>query len=214
LPLYVVERGILPNSYIVDREVPFVAPGSGFRSAWDTFRRVEDWDRQDYTALTESRWQLYTRLLSREPKKDTGAGQGHKIIVGQCLFDYNCLGVPFASASGFVEYVCRQEPEVLSENAPWYRPHPLSPEEYPDGVIETDYGAIRVDLSDPWERLTDKSHLYTWNSTLGLEASLVFDLPVSILDSGCHYRWILNCRETDKRMYIPSLNEVSTLVKG
>lgn len=212
LPLYVVERGILPNSYIVDKESPFVALGSRFRSGWYSFRTVEDWDRRNFASLTESRWQLYIRLSNEKYRKDNDAGRGRKIIVGQCLFDYNCLGAPFTSPSNFIEYVCREKPEVLKEEVPLYRPHPLSPEEYPGGKIETGYGSMPVDFSDPWQRLRERSCLYTWNSTLGLEGSLVFDLPVNILDSQCHYRWVLDCPESDKRMYISYLNEISTLV--
>jgi hypothetical protein len=215
LPLYVVERGVLPNSYVVDENVPFTAPGSRFRSLWDQFRGVEDWERQDFIGVTESRWRLYTTLLK---KNDESKGIVHqrpsRVLVGQCLFDYNCLGAPFASPVGFVEYILGRTPEVSDKALVTYRPHPLSPEEYPHGTIETQYGPIPVNLSDPWEILRMGPDLYTWNSTLGLEAALVFDLAVNIFDPQCHYSWTRQANKNEKRMYTVFLNEMSALLKG
>ncbi len=212
LPLYVVERGMLPNSYVVDESVPFTAPGSRFRSLWDQFRRVEDWDRQDFIRLTESRWRLYIARLRKDGEsKDSGYQRVSGVLVGQCLFDHNCLGAPFASAVEFVEYILGEKPEVLDKDLLVYRPHPLSPEEYPHGTIDTQYGPIRVDLSDPWDTLRTGPVLYTWNSTLGLEGILVFGSTVNILDPQCHYSWIQQSNNNEKRMYTVFLNEVSIL---
>ena len=156
LPLYVVERGMLPSSYIVDESVPFTAPGSRFRSLWDRFRGVEDWDRKNLIRLTESRWHLYSTLLTKkEESKDIVHKRSSRVLVGQCLFDYNCIGAPFSSAVEFVEYVLGEKPEVLDKDLLVYRHHPLSPEEYPNGTIDTQYGPIRVDLSESLGHIAD-----------------------------------------------------------
>jgi len=90
-----------------------------------------------------------------------------------------------------------------------YKPHPLSPEEYPEGKIYTAFGPITVDSSEPWEHLRNGSTVYTWNSTLGLEASLLFNHKVVTLDPDCHYAWVHVCTKIEKRMYIAFLNDVA-----
>jgi hypothetical protein len=212
LPLYVVERGILPNSYIVDESLPFTAPGSKFRSSWEQFLMVEDWDREDFIGLTESRWRLYTSLHKKDCSRVDVHQRPSGAVVGQCLFDYNCIGAPFTNAVEFVEYTLRERPEALEHDTLVYRPHPLSPEEYPTEGINTRHGSIRVDLSEPWEILRNGPTLYTWNSTLGLEGRLVFDLAVNTLDPQCHYAWIHTLNSLQhKRRYIVFLNEISSL---
>lgn len=212
LPLYVLERGILPNSYIVDREVPFAAVGSRYRSAWNMFRRVEDWESaRSHHGLTESRWLLHLKHSAESAGINVCHDGVPEMLVGQCLFDHNCIAAPFKSPVEFVELVLSRNGGVGGKS--WlYRPHPLSPEEYPTGSIATVYGPVSVDMADPWERLRTDCVVHTWNSTLGLEAALIFKRIVNILDPECHYRWVQKYTEMDKRMFIAFLNEISLLV--
>lgn len=213
LPLYVVERGILPDTYIVDRDVPFTAPGSEFRSSWERFRHVKDWASEASRELTLSRWHLYDALQSGVPSKPTIESRHSEIIVGQCMFDYNCIKAPFKTALECVEYLCAHKtPRHLNTADILYRPHPLSPEEYPDGYIRTKFGDLPVDTSNPWDHLANGSLLHTWNSTLGLEAALVFDREVDFQDPDCHYAWVRGCGDDEKRKYVTFLNRVSTPV--
>ena len=208
LQLYVIERGLLSNSYIVDRELPFTALGSNYRESWHSFCQVDDWDRPDLHPLTESRWKLYAAKLDESERARAELGHPQILLVGQCPFDYNCLHAPYTNASGFVDYALNKSPRIENE-AVRYKPHPLSPEEYPEGKIYTAYGPITVDSSEPWEHLRNGSTVCTWNSTLGLEASLLFNHKVVTLDADCHYAWVDGCTEMEKRMYIAFLNDIA-----
>jgi hypothetical protein len=209
LPLYVVERGILPNTYIVDRSIPFTSVKSCFRSAWELFRTVEDWEQVDSIGWTESRWQLYLNLGRQRQPAPTGQNFG--ILIGQCMFDHNCLRAPFANSLEFIEQTIQGMSGSQGAGSLFYRPHPLSPEDYPTSTIQTQFGPIKVDASDPWQIFRAEPTLYTWNSTLGLEGALIFGLEVNIADPRCHYNWILGCTPTDKRKYTVFLNEISIL---
>lgn len=211
LPLLVIERGILPNSYIVDLTVPFTAPGSHFRTAWEDFRSRVDWSSKGTRQLSESRWELYERLLSGSGAIANGRDRKQHLIVGQCLFDYNCLNAPFRSPKDFIEYVLSRYPNLQGSHDVSYRPHPLSPEEYDGKVVRTKFGPIELDRSAPWEKWTSDMTLYTWNSTLGLEARMIFGLDVRILDSSCHYLWTTEAVDGDKKLYLDFLNEYSVL---
>jgi len=210
LRLFVIERGILPNSYIVDLDIPFTAPGSQFRQAWQSFRSVDYHRDNGVRRLSESSWDLYDRLLNRQKGQRAGANQHfRKIIVGQCLFDFNCLDASFNTPLELVERVLDTYPELQSDADVCYRPHPLSPEEYSNGVIHTHFRVVNIERSAPWDALGPHTVLYTWNSTLGLEAKLVFNSTVRILDADCHYSWINSCSRSDEEAYIHFLNEYS-----
>jgi hypothetical protein len=214
LPLYVLERGIYPNSYIVDRDVPFSAPRSMYRSSWRLFHRVTERVRLTFRTIEESRWQLYHQALGRPYSKNISLRNPRRILVGQCYFDYNCLDAPFSNPSAFIEFVQNERPETKERRGLLYRPHPLSPEEFPKNEIMTRYGPVPVDLSAPWEMLESKPTLYTWNSTLGLEGALVFGTPLNILDTRCHYKWVNNCTDSDRKRYMTFLGAISVFCKG
>jgi hypothetical protein len=212
VPLCVIERGILPDTYIADIAIPFTAPGSRFRRSWEEFCSVENWNGNGTRQLTESRDQLYDDLLQKSQTNSCGDRGTDRLIAGQCLFDYNCLDAPFHSPKEFVEYVIENCSEL--QNDPdniRYKPHPLSPEEYPSHGIETRFGILKLDLSMPWQCLRSDRTIYTWNSTLGLEARLIFGLEVRILDSECHYRWAEGTGRALKARYIDFLNKYSIL---
>lgn len=210
VPLYVIERGILPNSYVADADVPFTAPGSNYRAAWARFHDVDDWEFRDPLRLEESRWQLYASMLTGKPRQSFSPDQSEIVVVGQCLFDYNCLNAPFDSPVAFVEYVARLHPNLVGRNDVRYRPHPLSPEEYPDGTLETSFGRIPVDRPlQPWNGFQTNTQIYTWNSTLGLEAALLFDAKVTILDPECHYWWVHGRTSRETERYVAFLNHIS-----
>jgi hypothetical protein len=212
LPLYVLERGILTNTYIIDREVPFTGTGSRYRSAWSAFQRVQDWeDVPIHQEMTESRWQLYLDRSRVRPDETVHAEGRSNLLVGQCSFDYNCLGAPFASPKQFVDFILDNMGGAIEKQTLLYRPHPLSPEEYPAGLIETAHGRIPIDTMAPWDRLRTDCVVHTWNSTLGLEAALVFRRPLRIVDPNCHYRWILESTDAERRKFIAFLNQISLL---
>jgi hypothetical protein len=211
LPLLVIERGILPSTYIVDLTIPFTAPGSHFRAAWESFKSVIDWSSKRPRELSESRWQLYETLLSDSGSATPRHNRKGHLIVGQCLFDYNCLNATFRSPKEFIEYVLDECPSLQGSPDVSYRPHPLSPEEYDREIIRTRFGPMEVDRSAPWEKWTPNTILYTWNSTLGLEARLIFGLDVRILDSSCHYLWTAEGIYRDKKLYVDFLNEYSIM---
>jgi hypothetical protein len=208
LKLYVIERGLLSNSYIVDRALPFTATGSTFRSAWNSYHQVEDWQRPDLKHVTESRWNLYASKLEQNKPPHPVHGDRKTLLVGQCLFDYNSLNAPYTSAAEFIDYALTNSPDIDRHNV-LYKPHPLSPEEYPDARISTLSGPIAVDSSDAWAHLRNGATVHTWNSTLGLEAFLLFNRKVVTLDPHCHYAWIQSCNEPQKQMYIAFLNDIS-----
>ena len=207
IPLYVIERGILPDTYIVDIEVPFTAPNSRFREAWNTFRLVEGKLPPRRRELSISRRSLYEKSLPIS-HDDSPAEFAEEIIIGQCLFDYNCLGVPFSNAREFIDLVITSTGRPLGGSVA-YRPHPLSPEQYPGRRIETRWGNVMVDRSKSWQHWSSQTRVHTWNSTLGLEARLVFNANVQILDPSCHYLWTIGSEEVERQLYIEFLNSCS-----
>jgi len=211
IPLYVVERGILPRSYIVDFDIPFTGSGSHFRSAWQSFKSISECTDETMHELSESSLDLYSRFFKNEKTiaSHIGDHQFQNIIVGQCAFDYNYLHTPFTSPRDFVEHVLKAFPALKIDSNLCYRPHPLSLEEYPQGVIHTQFSPITIDFGSAWSALSAETVLYTWSSTLGLEANLVFDSKVNIMDPDCHYKWICSAGLPEKNAYIRFLNAYS-----
>jgi hypothetical protein len=210
--LYIIERGILPRTYILDIQLPFCAPGSTFRNDWEARKSTLHGDSTDIRRRDTSYWDTYVRA---EPRNDAREGRVDTsnetmlLLVGQCFFDYNLREAPYDSPRGFIEYCLSQYPDMAQDRSIVYRPHPLSPEVYPTGKIWTAYGELPVIRGSPHDLLVRHPVVITWNSLLGLEAWLFHGCAVSTLDVKCFYRELLASAPWVKSTYVSFLQERS-----
>ncbi|MGP1308593.1 MAG: hypothetical protein ACTS27_00155 [Phycisphaerales bacterium] len=206
--LYVIERGLLPDSYIVDFEVPFTASGSSFRADWSMFQARMIETAPSPRPAQGSYWDKY---CEKEPVSAASADPDRIdcLIVGQCGFDYNLRRAPFAGSLGFVDYVFGRLPH-LADKRVVFRPHPLSPESPRSSSIAVRGRTIEVDRSNPSAAIRSTKSLVTWNSLLGLEALLWSRAKVTVLDPKCFYANLLN--ENDEQVRFVSFLKWRSLI--
>ena len=166
IPVFVLERGILPDTYIVDLGVPFPALDSRFRHALATYADVDDPRISDTIQIAVSRHDLYYGQTAPPKAASHSRPNGTVILAGQCMFDFNCLNAPFQTPGAFVEFAMAHCPREWDAQSFVYRPHPLSPEEYVLGSISTACGDVPIDHSPPKELLSAGIPICSWNSTL------------------------------------------------
>lgn len=214
IPLYVVERGILPNSYIVDIEVPFPAPQSCFRKCWEEFKGLSEKQVWHTNGEQFSRWELYVSKTEEECHQEYSGSKNTTVLVGQCHFDFNCLNSEFNGPREFVEMCVEKMPESWKKNQYIYRPHPLSLEEYPSQFIRTQYGKIPVDRTPPQKLLAIGRPMCSWNSTLCLESLLFYGNEAVAFDPQCYYTSINFADGRERAIFISYLKEISTIYEG
>jgi len=207
LPIFVIERGILEDTYIVDINMPFTFPGSDFRKNWQEYLELEEEQYLHEINYKRSHWDIYLSYASESLRNIVNYPFPFSLFIGQCLFDLNLLNAPFNNFKSFIKLCISRLPSNKC-TAIIYRPHPLSPEYFKKKEIRIKQYSIIVDNSHPSNLFLQNPYIVTWNSTMGLEASLFFNCRVQTLDPNCYYSNIINKSEL-KRKFLQFLNEVS-----
>lgn len=208
LPLFVVERGILANTIIVDINMPFTYPSSIFRKNWREFLQINVQRKRPIVSHKDTHWGIYLSYSPKTSKKKIIKYPSPlAIFIGQCLFDLNLSNAPFNDPISFIKLCISRLP-----GNKWatliYRPHPLSPEVFKTNKILVDQDHVIIDYSNPKYLFLKNPYIITWNSTLGLEASLFFNCEVQVLDPSCYYKDVLN--NPDRKIeFLEFLQEVS-----
>jgi hypothetical protein len=217
--LYVIERGILPDTYILDINLPYSAPGSTFRTDWDALRTsLLKSNNKSHNIFRAASWDVYipgefplAQIETLNKDKSTNLC----ILIGQCFFDYNLRFAPYDTQQSFIEYCFLKCSDILHRSKTiLYRPHPLSPEIYPNGNITTIHGNLRVVRGNPCDLLSLKPLAITWNSTLGLEAWLFYNCSVVTLAPNCFYKTLLGGDERTRNGYLSFLNKRSIYLES
>ncbi|MHC4111654.1 MAG: hypothetical protein ACYSUY_11295 [Planctomycetota bacterium] len=214
--LYVLEKGILPKTYLLDIDLPYSGPNSTFRRDWELFRHATSSScTSQCNPQPASCWDIYLQGENKQSQiiySDENCGEDLYLLVGQCLFDYNLQSAPYRSPLGFIEYCLSQNPQLQCSKHVLYRPHPLSPEMYGQGKIRTSCGYLNVTRGNPVNILSVRPNVITWNSVLGLEACLFYNCPVVALDPDCFYKTLSMASSELKNCYIAFLRQRSTKV--
>jgi hypothetical protein len=185
VPLYVIEPGLMPGSLIVDREQPYTAPFSQFRRAWKRFREI---GAPCAARLTPTPWPSTSVWDDTDTPPEVGL-EGVTVLVGQCSFDVSLADAPFNDPVSFVRFILGHLKGASGRIV--YRPHPLSPEIYPDGVITVD--GRRIAVRRRMHKLAAlRPRLCTWSSTMGVAGRLGYSLHVTAFDPQCVYADILD----------------------
>lgn len=208
LPLFVIERGILANTIIVDVNMPFTFPGSVFRENWKDFLQTKVQRKKSMVSYRDTQWSIYLSYLSKISKRRAiDYPSPLAIFIGQCLFDLNLLKAPFNDSTSFIK-LCISKLPGNKWGTLIYRPHPLSPEVFNANKILVDQNYVTVDYSNPKYLFPENPYIITWNSTLGLEAYLFFNCEVQALDQSCYYKEVLNNPDY-KSKFLEFLQEIS-----
>lgn len=210
LPIYVVERGILPDTYIIDKNVPFPASMSNFREKWEQFLLVKDAIELTQKKPFDSRWDLYIRKNNEIDLEHCSTNA--IVLAGQCSFDFNLITAPFKNAKEFIEYAITRIPQDWQQEKIIYRPHPLSLEDYPNHTILTSFGEIPIEWVEPKYIFEQNLPVCSWNSTLGLESLLLNGRAIA-LDSKCYYKFMERADISTKNRFISFLHEISINTK-
>lgn len=208
IPLFIVERGILANTIIVDINMPFTFPGSIFRKNWREFLQIKVQRKKSLVSYKDTQWGVYLSYSSKTlRKKIIKYPLPLAIFIGQCHFDLNLSNAPFDDSLSFIKLCISRLP-----GNKWatllYRPHPLSPEVFKTNKILIDQNHVIIDYSNPKYLFHKNPYIITWNSTLGLEASLFFNCEVKALDHSCYYKDVLD-NPDHKIKFLEFLQEVS-----
>lgn len=206
IPLYVVERGVLEKTYIVDKDMPFSFFKSVFRKNWEEYPKTENMLYQQNREYRNSVWETY---INKEPERSekNNRNYSYSLVIGQCVFDINLLGAPFRDFKSFIN-LCISNMPMNKPHTLIYRPHPLSPEKYETSQFKIDKYSIIIDRSHPYHLLSNKPLVITWNSTLALEAFLFFKCRVLALDNNCYYRNII-LSDQNKNIFLNFIKEIS-----
>lgn len=207
LPLFVVERGILAKTVIVDINMPFTAHNSIFRKNWMTYLQINSNRKKSVVDYKDTQWDIYLSYIRNPDEERNDYKVPLALFIGQCLFDLNLLNSPFNNIRDFIKLCISRLPRKNWATL-LYRPHPLSPEVFHNNKIIINHHSVLIDKSSPKNLFCKRPLIVTWNSTLGLEASLFFNCKVITLDKLCYYNNVIG-DSFQKSKFLEFLQEVS-----